>query len=498
MNERIPPQKLDAEVAVIGGLMLEPDAFDEVFSLVKEEDFFKPAYRKIYSAIRDLNKKGEPTDLITLSSHLSKNNILENMGGPNVLTEILNQTPSAANIQNHAKILRSKALLRNLIRVSEDIIDTAYNQKFDNLEDFFGSVESSVFSITEKKGTQELLPLSDLVKESMDRLDTLYKAKKGEVIGLPSGFIELDRLTSGFQPGEFTIIAARPSMGKTALSLNMALHAAINEKKKVAYFSLEMSKEQLMLRLLSSEGKLPLNNLRIGEISEEEWPKLIDTAVSLSDSKLFIDDSSGLSPLDIRSKARRMKAKHGLDLIIVDYLQLMTLNHRPDNREREVSEISRMLKSISKELNTPLVSLAQLNRGVESRSDRRPMLSDLRESGSIEQDADLILMIYREDYYDKENLSIRGLSEIIVAKQRNGPIGTIKLKWHPEYGLFVNDIESDLGPNPPLFEENHSKETSSDIGSLLLSPDVMNQVKNQAKQTKKDIKNYAPKEFEDS
>lgn len=480
--DRIPPQKLDAESSVIGGLMLEPDAFDKIFDILKEEDFFKPTHRKIYRAIHVLNKKGEPTDLITLSNYLTQNSILESIGGSHVLTDILNQTPSAANIQNCAKIVKNKALLRRLIHVGEEIVERAYKQKFEDIEDFFDSVELDIFAVTERKDIKDLLPINKLLTESIKNLESLSQANKGTTIGLASGFIDLDRLTSGFQPGEFTVIAARPSMGKTALSLNIALHAVLRENKKVAYFSLEMSKEQLMLRLLSSEGQIFLNNLRIAHMDEEEWAKLINTAAQLNDSFLFIDDSSGLNPLDIRSKARRMKAKYGLDLIIVDYLQLMTLHKRPDSREREVSEISRMLKAIAKDLDVPLISLSQLNRGVESRSDRRPLLSDLRESGSIEQDADIILMIYREDYYNQEDENLRGLAELIVAKQRNGPIGIVKLGWKPEYGLFVNDVEGPIGPSPPL-----SGSESSNFGSLPPShPDVL-------KATKK-LKNYAPKD----
>ena len=480
---RLPPQQMDAENAVIGGLMLDPEAFDEVFDLVTEEDFFKPANRKIFRAIQTLNKKGEPTDLITLSNHLTQNNILESLGGTHVLTDILNQTPSSANIKSCAKIVKNKSLLRRLIQVGDKVVDRAYKQQFEDIEDFFSSVESEIFSVTERKTNRDLLPVNELVKESMKRLDLIQKANKGEVIGLPSGFIELDRLTSGFQPGELTIIAARPSMGKTALSLNIALHAAIREKKKVAYFSLEMSKEQLMLRLLSSEGEIVLNDLRVAQMNKEGWDKLVNTATKLNDSSLFIDDSSALKALDVLSKSRKMKAKHGLDLIVIDYLQLMGVGQRAETREREVSEISRMLKGIAKELDVPLISLAQLNRGVEARSDRRPMLSDLRESGSIEQDADIILMIYREDYYDKENLDLRGVAELIMTKQRNGPIGSIKLGWKPEYGLFLNDVEGSIGPALPFDQEESFP--SFDGSSVSKSEEK--------KPKERPLKNYAPK-----
>ena len=315
------------------------------------------------------------------------------------------------------------------------------------MDAFLDSMEAKVFQLAENKNVSGLTDASELVKVSLEKIESLY-ASQMMVTGVPSGFTELDELTAGFHPGELTIIAARPSMGKTAFSLNIALQACLRDKRKVAYFSVEMGKDQVMIRMLASAAKIRLGDLRIGRIDDQSWPRLINTAAAVSETGLFIDDSSGVSPFDIRAKCRRMKAKYGLDMIMIDYLQLMSMKQKFDSREREVSEISKLLKSIAKELQVPVIALAQLNRSVEGRSDRRPMLSDLRESGSIEQDADVIMMIYREDYYDKNNQDIKGVAEIIIGKQRNGPVDTVKLRWIPEYGIFDNLIRG--GPEAPM------------------------------------------------
>jgi replicative DNA helicase len=448
VDGRIPPQNIEAETSVLGGLMLVQSAWDEVADQVNEEDFYKPAHRKIFSAIRELNRRSQPTDLITVSNLLMEKKELELVGGPSYLAEMIDQTPSTANIAAYAKIIQEKSLLRKMIAVNQELIDTAFAQDFEDVESFLDTVEAKVFAIAERRSMQGLVDASELVKSGLERIELLY-SKNIEVTGISSGFAELDDLTAGFQPGELTIIAARPSMGKTAFSLNIAQHAALREKKTVAYFSVEMGKEQVMVRMLASEARISLGDLRVGHISDKAWPRLISTAAGMSEASLFIDDTSGISPFEIRAKARRLKAKHGLDMIVVDYLQLMSLKQRVESREREVSEISKMLKAIAKELRVPVLALAQLNRGVEGRSDRRPMLSDLRESGSIEQDADIIMMIYREDYYDRDNPDIKGLAEIIIGKQRNGPTGTVKLRWEPNYGLFLNNIEGASGPTPP-------------------------------------------------
>jgi replicative DNA helicase len=448
METRVPPQNIPAEQSVLGGLMLEQEAFDQVSDLLNENDFYKPSHRTIYASVRELNRKGQPTDLVTVSNHLMHTGQLDFIGGPSYLAELMDQTPSTVNIKSYAEIVRDKSLLRKIISAGQDFVDKAYSQNFSDLDSFVNEVEASIFHISDQATTNDLMDASQLVKLSLEKLEELY-AMKGDVTGVATGFFDLDKMTAGFQAGELIIIAARPSMGKTAFSLNIALNAALREKKTVAYFSVEMGKEQVMMRMLASEARISLSQLRSGNIEENAWPKLINTAAKMSEAPIFIDDSSGISPFEIRAKVRRMKARHGLDMIVVDYLQLMSMKQKVDNRQQEVSEISKMLKGIAREMRIPVVALAQLNRGVEGRSDRRPMLSDLRESGSIEQDADVIMMLYREDYYDRDTPEIKGLAEVIIGKQRNGPTGTVKVRWRPEFGLFENNIEQNLGPTPP-------------------------------------------------
>lgn len=446
METRLPPQNIDAEKSILGGLMLEQEAWDEVSEILIEDDFYKPAHKKIYAGIRELKRREMPSDLVTVSNMLMEKGELETLGGAAYLAEMIDHTPSTANIASYAKIVQEKSLLRKVITSSQEFVDQAYSQEFDNMDSFLDSLEAKVFQLAESKTTSGLTDASELVKMSLEKIESLY-ASQMLITGVASGFAELDELTAGFHPGELTIIAARPSMGKTAFSLNIAQHAVMKDKKKVAYFSVEMGKEQVMVRMLASSAKIRLGDLRIGKIDDQAWPRLINTAASLSDTGLFIDDTSGVSPFDIRAKCRRMKAKYGLDMIMIDYLQLMNMKQRYDSREREVSEISKLLKSIAKELAVPVIALAQLNRGVEGRSDRRPMLSDLRESGSIEQDADVIMMLFREDYYDKNNPEIKGVAEVIIGKQRNGPTDTVKLRWIPEYGIFDNLVR---GPDSPM------------------------------------------------
>lgn len=446
MTARIPPQNIEAEQSVLGGLLLEQAAWDEIADLISEDDFYKPSHRKIYAAIKELNKKNQPTDLVTVSNFLMEAHDLEAVGGPAYLSELIDTTPSASNISTYATIVHDKSLLRQVIHVTSNISERAYKQDFEDVPTFLDTLEAEVFAVSEKKETKGLVDSSELVKASLEKLEKLY-AQQGEVTGISSGYTEMDEMTAGFHSGELSIIAARPSMGKTAFSLNIALNAALREKKSVAYFSVEMAKEQVMIRLLAAEAKIKLGDLRIGQIDDKSWPKLINTAAAMSEAKIFIDDTAGISPFEIRAKARRLKARHGLDMIMIDYLQLMSLKQKVESREREVSEISKMLKAIAKELEVPVIALAQLNRGVEGRSDRRPMLSDLRESGSIEQDADIIMMLFREDYYDRDNPDIKGLAEVIIGKQRNGPTGAVKLRWHADYGVFKDYI---VGADAPL------------------------------------------------
>jgi replicative DNA helicase len=435
MSTRIPPQNLDAEQSILGGLMLDREALDQVGDTLLAEDFYKPAHQKIYQSIKELHGKSQPIDIITVTNLLQAGGHMEMVGGPEYLVGLLDKTISAANISSHAKIVRDKALLRRLIHTNGGLIDRAYSQDFVDVETFIDQAESEIFKLADARTTTGLVGSMEIVKASIQKIEELYK-RKAEVTGLASGFTELDKMTAGLHPGEMTIIAARPSMGKTAFSLNIAQHAALRMKKTVAYFSLEMGKESMMMRMLSAESKVSMGDIRNGKIQDSAWPKLINAASSLSEASIFIDDTPGVSPFEIRSRARRLKAEHGLDLIMIDYLQLMSMKQKFNSREQEVAEISKSLKAISKELQVPIVALAQLNRGVEGRADRRPMLSDLRESGSIEQDADVIMMLYRDDYYDKEDPDKQGHAEVIVGKQRNGATGTVKIRFDAKYNRF--------------------------------------------------------------
>lgn len=458
MSQKIPPQSMEAEQAVLGGLLIESESWDEVVDIIGEADFYSPAHRTLFAAMKDLHRQNKPVDLITLSDWLMLRNQMDAVGGIKYLNAILENTTSTASIGGYAKIIKEKALLRQIIQLSQTTIDEAFSS-LDDVDSFLDRVEARVYQVAEQKNANGLVDASELVKSSLQRIEELY-ANKAAVTGVPTGFLDLDEMTAGFQPGEMIILAARPSMGKTAFGLNVALHAALREKKNVAFFSVEMGRESIMTRLLASAAKVRLSDIRVGHLDDKAWPRLINTAAALSETGLFIDDTAGISPFEIRAKCRRMKKKFGLDMIMIDYLQLMSMKERYDSREREVSEISKLLKSIAKELQVPVVALAQLNRGVEGRTDKRPMLSDLRESGSIEQDADVIMMIYREDYYDRDNPDVKGLAEIIIGKQRNGPTGAVKLKWIPEYGLFDNHIQAPYAPmpeEPPPSAQNQSR-----------------------------------------
>lgn len=448
--QRVPPHNLEAEMSVLGGLMLDPQTMDEIEGTLAPSDFYKPAHQKIFESIDQLYKKRQPFDIVMVSNHLSDRGELESIGGASTLTELYEATFSTANIVAYAQVVKDKSQLRKIIRALNQLSEEAYEPQQESVDDFVHQMESQIYALSDERTGSELLSATDVIKSSIERLEELAN-KKTEVTGTPTGFVDLDRMTAGFQPQEFLILAARPSMGKTALSLNIAVNSALRAEHKVAYFSLEMSKEQLMLRILASEAKIDLSKLRIGKIPNDGWSQLIDTAAKISESHLYIDDSSGISPFEILAKSRRLKNKVGLDLVIVDYLQLMDLKREVENRQTAVSEISKTLKKVAKELNVSVLALAQLNRSLESRSDRRPLLSDLRESGSLEQDADLIMMIYRDDYYETESEN-RGIAEVIISKQRNGPVGTVKMAWKPEFGTFMNLAPLSLPDHsePPL------------------------------------------------
>ncbi|KYG66747.1 replicative DNA helicase [Bdellovibrio bacteriovorus] len=435
MSTRIPPQNLEAEQSILGGLMLDREALDQIGDLLMADDFYKPAHQKIYNAIKDLHSKNQPIDIITVTNVLQGEGSMDMVGGPEYLISLLDKTISSANISSHAKIVKDKATLRRLIQINSQLIEKAYEQDFTDVESFVDQAESEIFKIGENKTKTGLVGSMEIVKASIQKIEELYK-NKAEITGIGTGFKKLDEMTAGLHPGEMTIIAARPSMGKTAFSLNVAQHIALRLKKTVAYFSLEMGKESMMMRMLSAESKVSMSEIRNGRIQDSAWPKLINAASALSEASIFIDDTPGMSPFEIRSRARRLKAEHGLDVIMIDYLQLMSMKQKFSSREQEVAEISKSLKSIAKELQIPIIALAQLNRGVEGRTEKKPMLSDLRESGSIEQDADVIMMLYRDDYYDKENPDKQGHAEVIVGKQRNGATGPVKLRFDAQYNRF--------------------------------------------------------------
>lgn len=445
---RVLPNNIEAEQAVLGGLMFDMEAFDDISGVLDANDFYRPAHKKIFEAIQILNRKGQNSDIVVLSNYIQQSGNLEAIGGPKYLAELLENTSSIVHLENYAKIVKEKFLARSMVTTAQKIVEEGLSENVGEIEHYLERSESSIFNVVQSgENKAQLMAPPDLVTLSLKKIEASM-ALKGNIIGIPSGFTELDEMTAGFHPGELIIIAARPSMGKTALGLNLVSHAALRENKSVAFFSVEMPKEQLMIRILASESKTNSHKIRVGDIDDKSWSQLINTAAKISSSQLFINDTSGISPFDIRSVARKQKSKHGLDMIIIDYLQLMNLKQKVESREREVSEISKSLKSLAKELKIPIIALSQLNRSVETRSNRRPMLSDLRESGSLEQDADVIMMIYRKDYYEQVNPS--GVAEIIIGKQRNGPTGTATLLWEPSFGRFSSDIESKKGPTPPF------------------------------------------------
>jgi replicative DNA helicase len=444
---RLPPQNLEAEQSVLGGIMIDSNALDRVIDIISEDDFYKAANKKVYQAVLGLHHRNQPVDLLTVTSALRDDGVLDAVGGTSYIATVIDQTPSSANIISYAEIVKEKSTLRKLLESCNGIIEQAYDQGYEDLDKFLNEAESQIFAIAEKSKGAGLVPAGQIIKQSLDRIEYLYN-QKSSLTGIASGFTDLDKMTSGFQPGELIIIAARPSMGKTAFCLNIAQNVALREKKSVAFFSLEMGQEQVMMRMLGSEARVNLSDLRVGRVSDSVWPKLISVASKFSEAPLYIDDTSGSSPYEIRAKCRRLKAQKSLDLVIVDYLQIMDLKAKVESRERAISEISRNMKALAKELKIPVIVLSQINRGVEGRTDRRPMLSDLRESGSIEQDADVVAMIYRDEYYDRENSDIKGQAEIIIGKQRNGPTGAVKLAWLSHYGTFANLQPGPESPGP--------------------------------------------------
>ena len=434
---RLPPQNVEAEQCILGGILIEDQALLKVIEFLHPEDFYKEAHSIIYATILDLFNRNEPQDLVTVHNALKSMGKLEAVGGAAYLAEITETMPVAANIGYYGKIVWDKAVLRRLIQKASDISTRCYEEA-GGVDEILESAEASIFEISQDKIRQAFHPLKSLLKDSIKKVEDLYERKE-LITGVPTGFTDLDRLTAGFQPSDLIIIAGRPSMGKTAFALNIAQYAAIANDICVAIFSLEMSKDQLALRMLCSEAKVNAQKARTGFLSERDWPKLINAAGNLSEAPIFIDDTPALSVMEIRAKARRLKSKHDLGLVLVDYMQLMRGRGRNESREQEISEISRSLKAMAKELNVPVVALSQLNRKVEDRPNKRPQMADLRESGAIEQDADVIAFIFRDEVYNRsEDNPNRGMAEIIVGKQRNGPIGIAKLAFVDKYATFAN------------------------------------------------------------
>jgi len=434
-SRKLPPQNMEAEQSVLGGILIENEAVNKVIEILDAHDFYRDAHRKIFDALIALSERDEPADLITLTNELRKMNQLDSVGGASYLASLIDSVPTAANIEYYARIVKEKALLRRLIETSTDIITQSYEDRGD-VENFLDEAERAIFQISENRVRPSFYPIREVVKGSFKALERLYE-KKEVVTGTPSGFKELDRLTAGFQPSDLIIVAGRPSMGKTAFCLNLAQYAAIEKRIPVAIFSLEMSKEQLGIRMLCSEAHVEGTRLRTGFLNESDWPRLTLAAGNLSDAPIYIDDTAALSALELRAKARRLRAEQDLGVVIVDYLQLMKGRTRVESRQQEISEISRSLKALAKELNIPVIAVSQLSRKTEERTGNRPQLSDLRESGAIEQDADLILFIYRDEIYNRsEDNPNKGVAEVIIGKQRNGPIGMIKLTFLDKFTTF--------------------------------------------------------------
>lgn len=434
--ERLPPHNIPAEQSVLGSLLIDRDAIIRVASYVRADDFYIRANGTIYQAILDLYNRREPTDFVTLSDELERRSVLDDIGGIGYLSSLLNTVPTAVHVEYYGRIVERTSTLRRLIDAGTQIVGIGYQDAVET-EEALDSAEQTLFAISQKRQTKDFQSISDVLDRFFDQLDYLQQ-HRGEVVGVPSGFSDLDQLTGGLQRSDLIIVAARPSMGKTAFSLGLAYGAAVQHDKTVGVFSLEMSAEQLVQRLLATETGVDSHRLRLGMIDDNEWDRISRAFGRLAEAKIFIDDAANASVMDVRSKARRLQAENGLDLVIVDYLQLMS-GRRSDNRVQEVSEITRGLKSLARELNVPVIALSQLSRAVETRADHRPMLSDLRESGSIEQDADIVMFIYRDEKYD-ENSEKKGIAEIIVAKHRNGPVGSINLRFFERIARFA-DLE---------------------------------------------------------
>ncbi|NPV26759.1 MAG: replicative DNA helicase [Firmicutes bacterium] len=433
--DKIPPQNLEAEQSVLGAMMLDADAVSVVEGILRPDDFYRDAHRVIYEVIISLHERNEPIDIITVTDELRRRNALDKVGGVAYITLLADSVPSTASAEYYAKIVVEKALLRGLISISSRISSKSYEGNIE-VTDLIDEAERMIVELSQRGVGQPFAPVHDILLETFDRLQRLYE-RKSSITGVPTYFTDLDRLLAGLQPSELILLAARPGMGKTSFALNIAQNAAIRQRVPVAIFSLEMSKEQLVQRMLCGEAMIDQNRLRTGQLLESDWTKLVEAVGPLSEAPIYIDDTPAISVAEMRAKTRRLKAEKGLGLVVVDYLQLMQGPRRAENRQQEISEISRSLKSLARELNVPILALSQLSRAVEQTQEKRPNLSHLRESGALEQDSDVVMFIYRHDYYFPESEK-KNIAEIIVAKHRHGPVGTVELAFLKEYTKFFN------------------------------------------------------------
>ncbi len=433
--KRVLPHSIEAEQSVIGSMLMDRDAIVTVSELLQGDDFYGKQYGIVFEAMVELYNEAKPVDMITLQDRLKEKDVPPEVSSLEFVKDILDTVPTSANARYYANIVAEKALLRRLIKVNEEIANTCYLGK-EPVEDILNETEQKIFRLVQKRRVDEFVPIRKIVSDALQKIE-IASHNKGVVTGIATGFVDLDYRTAGMQPSDLVLIAARPSMGKTAFALNIAEYVAFRTNRTVAIFSLEMSKEQLVNRLFSLESRVDAQKLRTGSLDDNDWEKLIESAAVIGKSNLIIDDTPGISVPELRSKCRKYKLEHDLQMVIIDYLQLMSASGKNDSRQQEISEISRALKALARELQVPVLALSQLSRAPEQRPDHRPMLSDLRESGAIEQDADVVMFIYRDDYYNKDS-ELKNISEIIIAKQRNGPIGTVNLVWLPEYTKFAN------------------------------------------------------------
>jgi replicative DNA helicase len=434
-QDRTPPNDVAAEQSVIGAMLLSKDAIADVVEVVREGDFYRPAHQTIYSAILDLYGKGEPADAVTVAAELSKNGDIARIGGATYLHTLVSMVPTAANGGYYGRIVREQAILRRLVEAGTRIVQMGYTGTGD-VDDMVDRAQAEVYDVTDRRTSEDYLPLRDIMGEALNEIEAISN-RGGEMIGVPTGFIELDKLTNGLHPGQLVIVAARPALGKSTLGLDICRAASIKHGLASVIFSLEMSRNEIVMRLLSAEAQVPLHHMRAGTMSDADWTKLASKMGTVSESPLFIDDSPNMTLMEIRAKCRRLKQRHDLRLVVVDYLQLMTSGKRVESRQQEVSEFSRSLKLLAKELEVPVIAISQLNRGAEQRTDKRPLLADLRESGSLEQDADVVVLLHREDAYERESPRA-GEADFIVAKHRNGPTATVTVAFQGHYSRFVD------------------------------------------------------------